>query len=607
MKICVYVPLWKFPAEPKRRIPHHQDLGQESRYEKSFKTAMRLKEEQDLEDYFKEASTDVDITSAFSTSVEVAKKDEVVAEPDLTPEENNQLNIAEQERLSELFQLMQESNDTQDENDELAENLGLQERSSASEVELRQERIIARKAAQIATLIDNGAKQEVSFTFEEHPEPKNNSSLLGLEDAKDEGDFEQMEAARRVQRNRELRAEKTKELERRSRQRRYQEERGLSMNVEPAMPRMEPRGACANPEPTLASRVLPNGTIVEWLERGKEEDEKLRMLNKGPNGEVLSKEPRGRNYREERESMRKWAEIARAHEVPAFPNRPYRPPRLRYRIPEGRFPISQRFGTRCAFRDKRPQFPDERAIRLRKNRVYEVSPPHIAVAKRRDYISCRNDDLRPFFQDLEQRRAEAIRMYDKTQMRAVADARRAERENGYQLPDDRGPAINMAEEPKYEVRGVQMVCEVPDFVLRGDEEEYREVRDIKFIAFDFDQLERMELAVRRYDENERMLQDWRRTRGNHLFLHERLMYDQEEQEWARRQAIRNKRRGLNMVLNNPHLGEPNDRCIPVLPIYRTPVNLPTEQLNSGRQVAKQGVQGSRRNDQGQEEGFDSIR
>ena len=88
-----------------------------------------------------------------------------------------------------------------------------------SEVELRQERIIARKAAQIATLIDNGAKQEVSFTLEEHPEPKHNSSLLGSEDAKDEGDFEQMEAARRVQRNRELRAEKTKELERRSRQR----------------------------------------------------------------------------------------------------------------------------------------------------------------------------------------------------------------------------------------------------------------------------------------------------------------------------------------------------------------------------------------------------
>ena len=97
-------------------------------------------------------------------------------------------------------------------------------------------------------------------------------------------------------------------------------------------------GACANPEPIFASRVLPNGTIVEWLERGNEEDEKLRMLNKGPNGEVLSKEPRGRNYREERESMRQWAEIARAHEVPAFPNRPYRPPKLRYRIPEGRFP-----------------------------------------------------------------------------------------------------------------------------------------------------------------------------------------------------------------------------------------------------------------------------
>ena len=56
-----------------------------------------------------------------------------------------------------------------------------------------------------------------------------------------------------------------------------------------------------------------------------------------------------------------------------------------------------------------------------------------------------------------------------------------------------------------------------------------------------------------------------------------------------------------MVLNNPHLGEPNDRCIPVLPIYRTPANLPTEQLNYGRQVAKQGVQGSRRNDQGQED------
>ena len=80
LRVC---PVMEFPAEPKRRIPHHQDLGQEPRYEKSFKTAMRLKEEQDLEDYFKEASTNVDITSAFSTSVGVAKKDEVVAEPDL--------------------------------------------------------------------------------------------------------------------------------------------------------------------------------------------------------------------------------------------------------------------------------------------------------------------------------------------------------------------------------------------------------------------------------------------------------------------------------------------------------------------------------------------